>query len=67
MKTKTGHTLKEWLDTIGDEVEFIDVKPYSHNIISVALGAIAKEYGDQSANEAIDQFGLEDYGWRKDG
>lgn len=57
--------LQRWLDTIGDEVDYVDVKPYSHNIISIALGAIAKTYGDDEANKAIDQFCLEDLGWQK--
>lgn len=62
---KAGESLKEWLDTISEEVEYVGVKPYSHNIISIALQAIAKEYGAAEANKAIDQFCLEDWGWNK--
>ncbi len=53
-------------DKIEAEVEFIDVKPYSHNIVSLCLRAIAERFGIKEANEAIEDFGLEDYGWEKE-
>ena len=58
-------TLQEWLDVIGREIDFVDVKPYSHNIISLALLAIAKNHGHDKANEVIDDFKLELLGWKK--
>ena len=61
----TTKTLEEWRQTIDREVPFVDRKPYSHNIISVALMAIAKTYGDYEANKAIDDFKLERLGWQK--
>lgn len=60
MKTK-----EEWIETISEEIPYIDVKPYSHNIISVALQAIAKQFGVEEANKVIDDFDLEPYGWSK--
>jgi hypothetical protein len=58
-------SLKDWRETIESEVDFVDVKPYSHNIISLALQAISKMWGKEEANKAIDEFQLEDLGWKK--
>lgn len=55
--------LKGWRKTIKQEAPYVDVKPFSHNIITLSLGAIAKEYGRGEANKAIVDFGLEDLGW----
>ena len=58
-----SNTKKQWLEDIKNEVPFIDVKPYSHNIISISLRAIAKEWGKEEANKAIKKFGLDELGW----
>lgn len=58
-------TLKEWREDIHREVNFVDIKIYSHNIISIALRAIAKNFGASEANKAIEDFGLETLGWHK--
>jgi len=57
----------EWVEVIGEEVDYVDVKPFSHNIISIALSAIAKEWGNNTTNRVIEDFGLEDLGWQKRG
>ena len=56
-------SLADWRKTIAKEVDYVDIKPYSHNIISLALGAIAREHGNTEANKAIVDFELEDLGW----
>jgi uncharacterized protein involved in exopolysaccharide biosynthesis len=38
---------------------------YSHNMITVALESISKKLGDHVANELIDEYELEELGWRK--
>jgi hypothetical protein len=58
-------TLGQWRTRIKREAPYVDVKPYSHNIISLVLSAIAKEYGQAEANRAIEDFGLEELGWNK--
>lgn len=58
-------SLNDWRKIIKEEAPYVDVKMYSHNIISLALGAIAKECGQDEANKAIEDFGLEDLGWGK--
>ena len=55
--------LAELYAKIEREVEFVDVKPYSHNIISLILRTISEEFGYNKANEAIDEFGLVLLGW----
>ena len=58
-------SLNDWRETIDEEVPYVDVKPYSHNIISIALGAIANKHGQGEANKAIEDFGLKALGWSK--
>ncbi len=50
---------------IKKEIKFIDIKPYSHNIVNLLLGMINKEYGQEETNKAIEDFELEDLGWSK--
>jgi len=59
-------TLKDWIQGIEDEVMFVNVKPYSHNIINISLQAIATEYGRTVANKVIDDCDLERLGWQKE-
>ena len=62
----TGKTLKEWEDSILSEIPWVDIKNYSHNIISLVLNAISQGWGQKKANSTIDKFGLERLGWRKE-
>jgi len=59
-------TLKELRAGIKKEVPYVDLKPFSHNIISIGLMIIAKEYGKEEANKAIRDFGLDELGWREE-
>jgi hypothetical protein len=56
-------TLKTLRAKIRKEVPYVDVKPYSHNIISLVLRQISLSYGDDEANKAIRDFGLKSLGW----
>lgn len=56
-------TLEEWRAVISREKGSVGKKPYSHNIIGLALGGIAKEYGIPAANKAIRDFKLKKLGW----
>lgn len=58
-------SLQDWRDTIESEAGFVDIRPYSHNIVSLALRAISKEFGKNEANKAVDDFGLSELGWKK--
>jgi len=61
----TTRTLEDWRERIEEERDFVDVKPYSHNIISLALNAIAEKWGQKEANKAIADFGLKELGWNE--
>jgi len=56
-------TLEELRAEIEHEAQYVDIKPYSHNIIALLLGQIAKEHGQTEANKAIVDFELDDMGW----
>lgn len=58
-------TLKQWRAGIKQEVPYVGIKPYSHNIISLSLSVIAKRWGWKSANKAIRDFDLEELGWKQ--
>ena len=51
---------------IDKEVDYVDVRPYSHNIIGFALREASEKFGTEVANDLIDEFGLEDLGWKKE-
>ena len=51
--------------SIEDEMEFVGIKSYSHNLISIRLSQISKLGGVKEANRVIVELGLEILGWRK--
>ena len=59
----TIRTLKQLRKVIKDEAYFVDIKPYSHNIIGLCLLEISKRFGQAEANKAIVDCELEDLGW----
>lgn len=59
-------TVEELREQIAEEAPFVDLKPYSHNIISLCLMQIDKEYGKDEANKAIRELGLKKLGWREE-
>ena len=65
MSTKTPRTLKELRNKIDAEVDFVDIKPYSHNIIGLVLNEIFSKFGKDEANKAIRDFGLKPLGWKE--
>ena len=58
-------TLARCRKAIQQEVPFVDVKPYSHNIISLVLSKIARTWGQASANKTIRDFDLKSLGWHE--
>ena len=52
------HTLK-----ILEEIPWVDIKPFSHNIISLELGIISENYGKDVSNQLIKDFKLDKMGW----
>ncbi len=64
-RPKLPETLEELRQHIEDEVPYVDVAPYSHNIITLLLGQVAQHYGHAEANKVIRELGLEALGWRQ--
>lgn len=59
-------TLKELRKQIIAEKRYVDRKPYSHNIISIALHIIADKFGKEEANKTIRDFKLNKLGWKEE-
>ena len=59
-------TLTELREHISREAPFVDRKPYSHNIISLTLLQISKQFGKEEANKCVIDFGLDKLGWNKE-
>ena len=57
-------TLEELRDSIVDEIPFVDIKPYSHNIIGMTLNIMAGKFGRKAADDAIKELSLEELGWK---
>ena len=60
MKTK-----EEIIATIKKEIPFVDVKPFSHNIINLELRLLSEKYGIEEANKLIENTKLKYLGWEK--
>jgi len=58
-------SLKELRNDIKKEVPYVDIKPYSHNIISLCLQMISNKYDKNEANKAIRDFDLTELDWRE--
>lgn len=56
-------SLSELRSQISANVDFVDIKPFTHNIISVVLRIIAEDYGVEAANKTIRDFHLDQLGW----
>ena len=63
----TPETLDGLRSRIEDQAPYVDVKPYSHNIIGILLSQLASSFGEAEANKAIRDFGLEGKGWHQHG
>eukprot|EP01050_Picozoa_sp_SAG11_P032899 SAG11_NODE_10915_length_796_cov_32.292683_1_plen_69_part_00 len=63
MNTEEEKKLNELYDKIKKEISYIDIKSYSHNIISLTLNIMSEEFGQEKANETIVELGLDKLGW----
>ena len=59
------YTKSEIHEKIEEEVPYVGVKPFSHNLIGMLLNMLAKQYGQEEANKAIEYYELEELGWSK--
>jgi hypothetical protein len=65
-ETKEG-IYQDAYEIIEQNLETLDLKPYSANIISLRLASVARKLGKTKADQLIDEFGLEQLGWKKGG
>ena len=50
-------------EVIEQNLETLDLKPYSSTIINLRLRSVANKIGKDKADDLIREFGLEQYGW----
>lgn len=62
---KNNATFLDYAYLIGYERRWVDIKPYSENLISMYLEEVSRCFGDEEANNIIDLVGLEELGWEK--
>ena len=56
--------VNDYKDKISDELIFIDVKPYSHNIVNCLLRGISELTDKATTNLYIREVGLDKRGWK---
>jgi hypothetical protein len=52
-------------NSIAEQNRYIGYAPYAHNIVSMALGEIARKEGRNIANSMIRKYGLNKKGWNE--
>jgi len=57
--------IREAYEKIEGWLETLDVRPYSSNLIGLRLASVSRHCGKASANKLIDDFRLEQKGWKK--
>ena len=66
MKKKlTEKDFNDLYNQVEEEIQYVDVKPYSHNIISIGLRQVDEKYGKEKVIEIFNDFNLEEYGWTR--
>ena len=53
----------EIIKTIKEEIPYIYIKPYSHNIIMFGLQTLCENYGKEEVISLIKSTRLKDLGW----
>ena len=56
-------TEEEIIQSIKNEIPYVDIKEYSHNIISLELRMYSEIKGDEETYKLIKQLGLDELGW----
>lgn len=60
---KMTKTKEEIIATIKKEIPFVDIKPFSHNIISLELRLLEEVAGEEVVVDLINSTKLKDLGW----
>ena len=56
-------TEEEIIQNIRKEIPYVDIKEYSHNIISLELRIYSEIKGDEETYKLIKELGLDELGW----
>jgi len=56
-------TKEEIIAVIKKEIPFVDIKPFSHNIINLELNILEEVAGEQAVIELIKTTELKNLGW----
>jgi len=56
-------TEEEIIQSIKNEIPYVDIKEYSHNIISLELRMYSEIKGDEETYKLIKELGLDELGW----
>ena len=49
----TNKTKAELIIEIKDEIPWVDIKPYSHNIIGLKLEILSRDYGEEEVHNLV--------------
>ena len=55
--------LEELQNRIVKQIPHLDIKEYSHNIITMLLETIHNEHGEETVKKTILELGLKERGW----
>jgi hypothetical protein len=61
-----SQTLTQLRQRINGEAPYVGTRPYSHNIIRLALAEIDRRFGRPEANKAVVDFKLENKGFNRE-
>ena len=56
-------TEEEIIEKIEEEIPYIGIKPFSHNIIGLELLCYTEIKGEKATYELIKELGLDELGW----
>ena len=51
------------IKTIKKEIPFVDIKPFSHNIINLELQILSEKFGEDKVKQVISETKLKHLGW----
>jgi hypothetical protein len=51
------------INTIKKEIPYVDIKPYSHNIICLELNVLAEKFGQEEVEKIVRETNLKNIGW----
>jgi hypothetical protein len=57
------NTKEEIINKIKKEIPYVDVKPFSHNIIGLELNVLAEKYGQEEVEKIVRETNLKNIGW----